>query len=94
LADLFPGSRHVRQVGLSRADDSEVWHHGLENKFAIVSKDSDFHQRSFTSLHVCKVIWIRLGNCSTHQVERLLRDRCADIRRFLNDPEATFLALG
>ena len=25
LADVYPGSEHVRDVGLHRADDSDVW---------------------------------------------------------------------
>jgi predicted nuclease of predicted toxin-antitoxin system len=51
LADLFPGSAHVRDVGLARAGDDEVWSHAAAHGFAIVSKDADFHQRSFVLGH-------------------------------------------
>jgi predicted nuclease of predicted toxin-antitoxin system len=47
LAGLFPGSGHVRDVGLSRADDAGVWKFAGENGLAIVTKDGDFHQMSF-----------------------------------------------
>ncbi|MGH7544834.1 MAG: DUF5615 family PIN-like protein [Gemmatimonadota bacterium] len=41
LADLYPGSLHVREVGLERADDAVVWAYAGENGLMIVSKDSD-----------------------------------------------------
>jgi predicted nuclease of predicted toxin-antitoxin system len=33
-----------------------------------VSKDTDFHQRSFLFGGPPKVVWIRLGNCSTEDI--------------------------
>jgi predicted nuclease of predicted toxin-antitoxin system len=47
LAAEFPDSIHVHKVGLDRASDQAVWDYAKVNGFAIVSKDSDFHQRSF-----------------------------------------------
>jgi predicted nuclease of predicted toxin-antitoxin system len=41
-----------------------------------------------------KVVWIRLGNCSTADVARLLRVRAEQILGFAKHPEAAFLALG
>jgi predicted nuclease of predicted toxin-antitoxin system len=46
LADLYPGSDHVFERGLERADDSEVWEHAHEHGFMITSKDSDFNELS------------------------------------------------
>ena len=43
----YPDSQHVREVGLSEATDEAVWRHAMEQGFTIVTKDSDFHQRSF-----------------------------------------------
>lgn len=65
LADLYPDSAHVREVGLERADDDQVWRYAATRGLAIVSKDSDFRQMSFVRGHPPKVIWIRRGNCST-----------------------------
>ena len=45
LADIFPASGHVQDVGLDRADDAAVWNYVRANTFIIVSKDSDFHER-------------------------------------------------
>jgi predicted nuclease of predicted toxin-antitoxin system len=45
---------------LERAD--EVWSYAREHGFAILSKDSDFHQRSLLYGHPPKVVWVRKGN--------------------------------
>jgi predicted nuclease of predicted toxin-antitoxin system len=93
LADLFPGSMHVRDVGLSRATDDAVWNYAAQHGHVIVSKDGEFHQRSFLLGHPPKVVWIRRGNCSTRDIETLLRDRLPDLLSFDADPGASFLAL-
>ena len=69
LADLFPDSEHVRNVNLHEADDRTVWEYARANGFAIVSKDEDFHQLSFLYGAPPKVVWVRLGNCTTADIE-------------------------
>ena len=93
FADLFPDSAHVRNVGLARAPDTLIWLHALEQGFIIVSKDEDFHHLSFLRGAPPKVIGIALGNCSTARIEKLLRERCADIAGFATDSAASFLLL-
>jgi predicted nuclease of predicted toxin-antitoxin system len=46
LADLYAQSVHIREVGLRDASDAEIWECAKANGYAIVSKDSDFQQRS------------------------------------------------
>jgi predicted nuclease of predicted toxin-antitoxin system len=93
LEDLFPGSLHVRDVSLKTADDPVVWEYAKQHGFIIVSKDSDFHQRSFVLGPPPKAVWVRLGNCSTSDVERLLRRHVDAIKVFDKDSEAAFLSL-
>jgi predicted nuclease of predicted toxin-antitoxin system len=93
LADLFPDSIHVREVGLQAADDPVVWTYAADNGLMICSKDSDMHQRSFVFGHPPKVMWVRLGNCSTSEVEQLLRSNFASIKAFYEDGYASFLSL-
>ena len=92
LADVYPGSTHVRNVGLKTADDPVVWDYAKQNGFTVVSKDADFHQRSLVLGYPPKVIWIRLGNCSTREVEGLLRDYAVEVVAFSDDKTA-FLSL-
>jgi predicted nuclease of predicted toxin-antitoxin system len=93
LVDVFPDSVHVRDVGLKSADDSEVWKYAQNNSLVICSKDSDLHQRSFLLGFPPKVVWVRLGNCSTADVETLLRKYAATIEQFAKDDYAAFLTL-
>jgi predicted nuclease of predicted toxin-antitoxin system len=93
LAVEYPGSEHVRKIGLERADDSIVWDYAKSNGFIILSKDSDFHQRSFLFGHPPKVIWIRRGNCSTKVIESIMREHLEDVSEFVDSEEAAFLAL-
>lgn len=93
LLDAFPGSAHVRDVGLARATDSAIWDYALNHGYAIVSKDSDFHQVSFVRGQPPKVIWLRRGNCTTADIETMLRSNRVGILAFGNEDAATFLAL-
>jgi predicted nuclease of predicted toxin-antitoxin system len=93
LADLFPDSIHVREVGLKTTDDHLVWNYARDNGLVLVSKDADMHQRSFLLGHPPKIVWVRLGNCSTFEVEELLRSRFDAISVFCEDEYAAFLSL-
>jgi predicted nuclease of predicted toxin-antitoxin system len=94
LVDLYPGSLHVRDVGLQAANDEAVWAYAVEHGLAIVSKDSDFHQRSFLYGHPPKVIWIRRGNCSTNEIGAILREHWDELLAFEESQEGSFIALG
>ncbi len=46
LDDLYPGSRHVEQAGLTSASDFQIWEFAKDNGFIIVTKDKDFREFS------------------------------------------------
>ena len=94
LADVFPGSLHVRDVGLARAADEALWAHARGAAFTIVSKDSDFQHRVFVEGFPPKIVWLRIGNCSTAEIESLLRRHASDIERFQQDSLSSVLILG
>jgi predicted nuclease of predicted toxin-antitoxin system len=93
LSDCFADAHHVRTTGLSAAPDSEVWAYAMRENCAIITKDSDFRQRSFLYGYPPKVIWIGLGNCSTSTKENLLRRRRGEILEFLSHRTKAFLVL-
>ena len=64
-------------------------HHG----YTIVTKDADFHHRSLLHGHPPKIIWIRLGSCSTHEIAELLIAREEQVKAFLKSTEHSFLVL-
>jgi predicted nuclease of predicted toxin-antitoxin system len=77
LADLFPSSAHVRELGMESATDQEIWSHARDEDFVIVSKDNDFQQMS----------------CSVEESESILRTNSPRIHEFQNDQQAAFLVL-
>src|SRR5580704_17264651 len=89
----LPGSAHVRELGLADAPDLDIWEYAAANRLMIVSKDVDFQQRALLFGSPPKVIWLRMGNCTTSAVAKLLRLHRADIQAFEADADASFLAL-
>jgi hypothetical protein len=47
LAHEFPGCAHVRNTGLRASEDGKIWDHARTNGFVIISKDTDFRERSY-----------------------------------------------
>jgi predicted nuclease of predicted toxin-antitoxin system len=93
LADLYPDSTHVRDVGLASVSDQAIWEYAGIHGFTIVSKDNDFQQRSFAYGHPPRVIWLRVGNCSTADIELVLRSHHGQISDFETDAAAALLVL-
>lgn len=93
LEGWFPESTHVRDLGLDRAADAAVWEHARREGFVIVSKDSDFEQRSILHGHPPKCIWLRVGNCSTREIEDLLHRHVTTIRKFVEAEGESYLIL-
>lgn len=88
LSDLYPGSCHVRSCGLRGASDADVWEHARRHGFTLVSKDSDFSQRSILLGSPPKVIWLRIGNCTTDRIDFVLRNAVERIRGFESSGES------
>jgi predicted nuclease of predicted toxin-antitoxin system len=93
LARIYPASVHVSDVGLLGASDLAIWEHARENGLVLVSKDEDFHRLSVLFGPPPKVIWIRLGNCTTEDIVRLLHQHRSEVDAFLKHQDAGFLAL-
>lgn len=93
LANLYPGSEHVFELGLERADDIEVWEYAREKGFIITSKDSDFNELSVIHGFPPKVAWIRRGNCSTSEIEKILREEYESVQDLEQNPSKGILEL-
>jgi predicted nuclease of predicted toxin-antitoxin system len=86
LADLYPGTAHVTDMGLERATDSEVWQWVTDNGLTLVTKDRDFERAAQFPGPPPKCILVMLGNASTDDAENLLRQSASDIEAFEHDP--------
>jgi predicted nuclease of predicted toxin-antitoxin system len=82
LADVYPSSIHPRECGQRGASDETIWLYAKENGFVIVSKDSDFSERSTLLGSPPKVIWLRVGNCTTTRAEFVLRNAVERLHAF------------
>lgn len=93
LRDVHPGSSHVSLIGLERARDEEVWAYALENGYTIGKGDADFEELSQLRGSPPLVIWLRLGNRTTRQIEAVLRSHHEAIAALEADPDAGVLVL-
>lgn len=82
IVDLYPDSEHVKTLALTNTDDSLIWQFAKANGFVIVSKDSDFHQRSLLYGHPPKFIYLRIGNSPMSKIVQILRDNFDTITQF------------
>ena len=93
LDDIYAESMHVREVGLRDADDFAIWQYAKVQGYTIVSKDSDFQQRSLLHGAPPKFILLRVGNCTAKRIESLLRRHSAAIHTFNLDDSKNQLML-
>jgi len=93
LAEEYPGSAHVRTVGLRGADDQAIWQYSRTKGLAIVSKDTDFRERSFVEGAPPRVIWLDVGNAGTGTIAALLRRERQRIEAFGEQDDTSMLIL-
>lgn len=93
IVDLYPDSTHVKTLGLTNTDDAVIWEYAKANDFVIVSKDSDFYQRSLLYGHPPKFIYLRIGNSPTSKIVTILREKFDTISQFCNSVTESILVL-
>jgi predicted nuclease of predicted toxin-antitoxin system len=93
LKGQYPGSTHVRLLGMERADDTAIWHYAKDNGFVIVTRDADFNERSVMFGYPPKIVWINSGNSSTEHILAILERHRADLSAFGEDVDSGCLEL-
>jgi predicted nuclease of predicted toxin-antitoxin system len=61
LADLFPGSDHVRSLGLAEVNDRGIWEHAGGSGFILVPFDADFADLAALIGPPPKLLWLQCG---------------------------------
>ena len=89
----FPESMHVRDCGLKGFPDEDVWEYARNNGFTIVSKDSDFYQRSLLYGHPPKLVWLRIGNCNRDILVALITKYKEQIYLLDSNPSESILVI-
>lgn len=92
IADIFPGSNHVRIIGLDEADDLSIWNYAKTNGFTIVSQDADFAEMAAMLPSPPKVVWLRAGNLPTTMIAIVLRQN-AELIAALDHDDAVCLEI-
>jgi predicted nuclease of predicted toxin-antitoxin system len=93
LNDLFPEAIHVSMLGLEKMPDLIVWSYAKSNGYSIITKDSDFNDLGFLYGFPPKIVWLRLGNCSTKEIEIAIRAHADLIQEFITDPQTGIFEL-
>lgn len=59
----------------------------------MLTKDADFSELGLLLGFPPKVIWLRMGNCTTTQVEQAIRENLPAIERLVANPELGILKI-
>jgi len=78
---------------MEHADDSMIWTFARENGFTIVTKDSDFYERSLVQGFPPQIIWLKCGNVSTQRVQEILLRSFEAISIFIREGKAACLEI-
>ena len=93
VQDIFPGAKHVSDIGLQNFSDLEIWEYSKTNNYCIVTFDSDFIDLSTLKGFPPKIIWFRTGNSTTDYLAEVIRTESIIIRAFLTNKEESSIEL-
>ncbi|MBF0290485.1 MAG: DUF5615 family PIN-like protein [SAR324 cluster bacterium] len=79
LSDIFPGSKHVKELELQNEDDLKIWNYAKDHDFVIVTKDADFVDIVNVKGYPPYLVWIRSGNVRVNEIERVIRNNAVRI---------------
>lgn len=94
LSPEFPGSTHVRLIGLQTASDAALFHYAKEHGYTLLTKDDDFHFLSVLYGKPPRVVRVALGNCTTQEVWMTLAAHLEALRAFEHDDINSYLIVG
>jgi len=70
-----------------------IWDYPKANDFIIVSKDTDFRERSFVEGFPPKVVWLDVGNAGTQPIVALLKAERGRVEQFRASSNDSLLVL-
>jgi predicted nuclease of predicted toxin-antitoxin system len=91
--EIYPGSVYVKEIGLDRALDEDIWIYAKVNNFIIISKDADFAERSLLLGFPPFVVWIRKGDYTTLEIKDTLSNNLELIASFVSASQTGLLNL-
>jgi predicted nuclease of predicted toxin-antitoxin system len=94
LADVFPGSDHVRRLRSERVSDSGLWELAGDGDYLLTTRDEDLIGTSVLRGTPPKILWLNTGHSRNPVIAALIKSHSADIERFATDADLSFLAIG
>lgn len=94
IATVFPDVFHVKDIGLTDFPDSAIFETARRDNFdAVLTLDEDFHNLVLERGIPPKIVWLRLGNCSTRIQAKAMLDNTAIIEAFLSTEDHDVLEI-
>lgn len=85
VSAVFSEVFHVKDLGLTDLPDSAIFDFARLNHFdAVLTLDEDFHNIVMERGMPPKILWLRLGNCSTKVQAKSILGNTELIESFLN----------
>ena len=85
IQSSFSEIEHVKSLGLINADDFDIFMSARNLGFAaILTQDQDFQNLILEHNSPPKVIWLRIGNCSTPLIAEVILRNSALIKEFID----------
>jgi len=93
LPPEFSNCQQVRFVGLENSSDFEIFQYARENRFAIVTFDSDFVDLNAMHGAPPKVIYLNTGNLTTKNISELIISNILRITHYLGSESDDILEI-
>ena len=94
IVEFFPGSEHIRNLTSGGASDRRVWDLARAGGLVLTTREEDFVGMSVLQVAPPKVVWLNVGRSRNAVIAALVQTHAADIERFVEHREYTFLAIG
>ena len=78
---------HVRELGLARGKDRQIWTQAAALRAAVITKDEDYVALSRMRAGEVAVVWVRVGNCTNAALLRWFDPLWPEVRRLLEAGE-------
>ena len=73
IQQVFPDVEHVKSLGLMTTNDFSIFMFARQNGFdAILTLDEDYYNIQLAHGIPPKIIWLRIGNCSTNALSEVI----------------------
>lgn len=94
LQSEFPEITHVKNVDLMDSSDYKIFKYAQQNEFlSILTLDEDFNNLQLEHGTPPKIIWLRVGNCSTKVLAGIILSKVEIIKNFLSTNETDCLEI-